>query len=85
MTVGWHSFTPNARPDPATAVRSRIKPSERVEVTEEVITPSRCSVCSQPAYRNRWGAMLMHTRLDPGFGLFGRPVICEGSDRGARP
>jgi hypothetical protein len=47
-------------------------------------TASICAVCQQQAYRNAAGRMLMHTRVD--YNAAKRvAVICEGSDRGARP
>jgi hypothetical protein len=48
------------------------------------ITPARCSICKQQAYRNRHGQMLAHTR-DEWQGLRKVPIVCEGSDKGARP
>ena len=48
-----------------------------------MITRARCAVCSQSAYRNRHGRMMLHTRTEY-VGLVGKPVVCEGSDVGAR-
>lgn len=48
------------------------------------IVSARCAVCNRYAYRNRHGLMLLHTRTAYD-GLEAKPIVCEGSDRGARP
>ena len=51
------------------------------------IRSSRCAVCGQQAYRNRYGQMLRHTVRIIGdrIGDKGHIEVCAGSDRGARP
>jgi hypothetical protein len=48
------------------------------------ITSARCAVCQHQAYRNKYGQMLAHTRVEWIDVLRKRAVICEGSDKGAR-
>lgn len=50
-------------------------------------TLARCSVCNQKAYRNRYGRMMLHTRTVVGEAIGSKPkaIVCEGSDKGARP
>jgi hypothetical protein len=50
-----------------------------------MITPARCSICKQQAYRNRHGQMLAHTSVEWIDLLRKVPIICAGSDKGARP
>lgn len=47
--------------------------------------PARCAVCKQQAYRDKNGRMMMHTRTEYESGRPPIAVVCEGSDRGARP
>lgn len=47
-------------------------------------TASRCAICKQQAYRNAYGRMLMHTRTEYA-GSRAVAIVCEGSDKGAKP
>lgn len=51
------------------------------------IASARCAVCGQDAYRNKWGRMMLHTRIIQGddIGARPQPEVCPGSDAGARP
>lgn len=45
---------------------------------------STCSICKQKVQRDKSGRMLMHTRTEY-IGLKPIAIVCNGSDRGARP
>ncbi len=51
-----------------------------------MIAPARCAVCNQQVYRDRYGKILMHTRAGKAISILAvEPIVCEGSDREARP
>lgn len=50
------------------------------------ITPAKCPVCGEQAYRNASGQLLAHTTTARGSGrTYVRAEKCPGSTPGARP